>query len=131
MIEDKDFHEALDRIAATPDGELMYLYLQQVVLTVTSPANDGALREDNGRRRFASDLMTLMGKGIDASGGRNGTERPVVLGRHEPADTGRKLTAREWLAKQPRWDDDPNFTGRPADLAAGVPAADAANRSTA
>ena len=122
MIEEKDFKEAIDRVARTADGEIFYRYLQQVALEVASPPNDSALREHNGRRRFASDLMTLMGEGIDASGGRNGTERPVVFARRDAAVADKRLTARERLAKQPsEWPVRPD---------AGIPAADAANRST-
>jgi hypothetical protein len=119
MTPEKEIKEAIDRIARTADGEILYRYLQQEVCEIVSPANESALREHNGRRRFASDLMTLMGKGIDASGGRNGTERPVVFARHEPADASKRLSPREWLSKQPKWDDDPNFTDAKPDPKSG------------
>jgi hypothetical protein len=110
MIDEKIINDAIDRIACTSDGEILYRYLQQVVCETSIPPTDSALREHSGRRRFAADLMGLMAKGIDASGGRNGSERPVILGRREPGDARRKLSAREWLAGQPKWDDDPNYT---------------------
>lgn len=123
MIEDKDIAEAVDRIACTADGEILYRYLQQIAHEVITTSNDGALREHNGRRRFASDLMVLMGKGIDASGGRNGTERPVVFARRDAAVAVKRKSVREWLAEQPsEWPERPD--------AAAVPAADTANRST-
>jgi hypothetical protein len=96
--------QALDRIGRTPDGEVLRRYLLSVVLEVSSQPDDGALREHNGRRRFASDLMTHMGEGTD--GRRTGssdttddrsTERP----KH-------RRSVREWIAEQPGWYDEPS-----------------------
>lgn len=64
-ISSDDVTEALDRIARTTDGQTLYRYLQKIRLGTTDPAmNESALRDNEGRRRFAADLMAHMGKGI-------------------------------------------------------------------
>ena len=68
MIDDKDLAEALDRIARSPDGRLLYLYCQKTLCQVLpSGQTEGALREHDGRRRFASELMGRMAEGIQDS----------------------------------------------------------------
>lgn len=100
MISDEDMKLALDRIARSEDGNLLYRFFQQVLCGVVLGANDGALREDNGRRRFASELMGHMAKGIEESGGTDAIRRPVIFARRQP-DAGHKhVSAREWLASQ-------------------------------
>lgn len=67
-IETKDIHEAIDRLARTPDGQMLYRYLQKTLCAVmTGDHHDGALRQFEGRRIFAAELMGLMAKGIDES----------------------------------------------------------------
>jgi hypothetical protein len=80
--------DGLDEIARTRPGMLLYRYLQKELLGVaTLPIEDpeGALRHHHGRRTLALELMSLMTKGINASGGPNSTERPVVFRQSEPA----------------------------------------------
>lgn len=89
MINDDDITQAIDRIARTQDGELLYRHLQKILCGVVRGAPDHTLREHVGRQILASDLMGLMAKGIDESGGRTSTssdatgssasERPVVF----------------------------------------------------
>lgn len=68
MITDDDMKKALDRIARTRDGKLLYLYFQKTLCAVTT--SDGALPRNEGRRSFAAQLMSLMAKGIEESSGR-------------------------------------------------------------
>jgi hypothetical protein len=81
--------EAIDRIAKTPDGAALYVFLQRRLMSITSMESDGALRQDQGERTFAAKLIGLMAKGISESGGRTGitgsssgpggSEQPVVV----------------------------------------------------
>lgn len=66
-ITETDIREALDRIARTPDGELLYRYLQKELMGVTSSDEDRVLRTNHGRRSFARDLMAHMGEGVSNS----------------------------------------------------------------
>lgn len=67
MINDTQLHEAIDRIARSADGQLLYLFLQRRLMAiVTDPST---LPTDNGQRILAATLMGLMAKGIVESGG--------------------------------------------------------------
>lgn len=57
--------EAIKRIAASSDGALLHRYLRRVLETVIDMDSDSALRQHNGRRSLARDLMRLMAEGID------------------------------------------------------------------
>jgi hypothetical protein len=109
MIEQKDVLDAIDRIARTPDGQMLFHHLQKILLNVATPEiTDGALRQLEGRRMFASELMGLMAKGIADSDryaitfSRSAEPRP-------PASRGaaRRITAD---TRVPGWDD-PAFGG--------------------
>jgi hypothetical protein len=64
-IENKDVLEAIDRLARSPDGQILYRHLQKALTSVARPeTSDCALRQLEGRRMFASELMGLMAKGI-------------------------------------------------------------------
>lgn len=83
-ITDNDMHEALDRIARTPDGELLYRYLQKVLCAVTTlDVSECALPRNEGRRSFAAELMGLMAEGMQDSGRHAAT---VTFTRAKPAD---------------------------------------------
>lgn len=69
MIDDKEMHEAWDRIARTDDGKKIYLHLQARLMAVVTSDDDSTLRADNGERKFAAKLIGLMAKGISESGG--------------------------------------------------------------
>lgn len=71
MLTDAQFHAAIDRLARTEDGRTLYLFLQKRLMGVATAESDGALREDQGERRFASKLIGLMAQGIRESGGSN------------------------------------------------------------
>lgn len=80
---------AIDRIARTPDGAALYVFLQRRLMSISITDSDGALRQDQGERTFAAKLISTMAKGIFESGGRTGitgsssgpggSEQPVVV----------------------------------------------------
>lgn len=81
--------EAIDRIARTPDGAALYVFLQRRLMSVSLDSSDGALRDERGERTFAAKMISVMAKGIFESGGRSGitgsnsgpggSEQPVVV----------------------------------------------------
>lgn len=104
MITDDEIDAALDRIARTPDGVLLYRFLQMTLMAALAEhaPKQSALRVEHGQRRFAAKLMAKMVKGIDESGGRTDinripSERTVVIRRAEPRAVAGRLSAREWL----------------------------------
>lgn len=110
MITDDDLNLALDRIARTPDGELLYRYFQKVLMGVLTDVDPGrsALRTNHGRRSLAAELMGRMAKGIDESAGRSSddtsdtgkrTERPVVFVARQPARIAGSESAREFIRR--------------------------------
>jgi hypothetical protein len=101
-IDDGDIANALDRIAMTPDGALLYAFLQKVAIArLPGDPSDGALRAEHGRRSLAHDLMSKMARGIDESAGRTAdsdrhgrpSERPVVFLASKPVIANRKRGA--------------------------------------
>jgi hypothetical protein len=96
MIENKDLYEAVDRIACTADGRILYLFLQKKMMELPDPSIAGALRCHHGERTFAAKLIGLMAKGIAESGGRDTTstddtgrsEPVIVFAAHKPVDAG-------------------------------------------
>jgi hypothetical protein len=68
-VSDKHCFDAIDRIARSDDGYMLYLYLQKALCAVGEAETSGrALRANEGRRKFAATLMGLMAKGIRESG---------------------------------------------------------------
>ena len=57
-------NEALQRWARTPDGVTFYVALQKVLMGVPSMNDPGALQENLGRRKFASELMAVMAEAM-------------------------------------------------------------------
>lgn len=104
-IDDKDINDALDRLARTADGELLYRFFQKTLMgTLDAHAPDeSALRTEHGRRRFAAELMAKMAKGIDESGGRTdsssrgASERTVVFRAREPRAVAKPGNIRDAL----------------------------------
>ena len=82
MINDEEMHTAIDRIARSPDGHLLYRYFQKILCGVVT--DDSALPAHNGRRRFAAELMGLMAKGIEASGGSSNAVVTFALSGGRP-----------------------------------------------
>lgn len=91
----KEIVDSLERIAMTPDGRNLYIFLQRRLMAVKPAASDGALRQYEGERSFAHELIGLMAKGIaesvnraSHSAGSSGAEQPVVTGSAKPVATG-------------------------------------------
>jgi len=96
MIENKQLHEAIDRIAHTEDGRILYLFLQKQLMAVTTTTESGALLKNEGQRTFAAKLIGLMGKGIAESGGRTSSNTDGTSG------SGNAEHAIVFVAPQPR-----------------------------
>jgi len=103
-IDDKDINEALDRLARTRDGELLYRFFQKTMMGILDQhaPDESALRTEHGRRRFAAELMAMMAKGIDESGGRTdsssrASERTIVFRAREPRAERKPTDARSFL----------------------------------
>ena len=99
-VADEDMHKAIDNIARTEDGQLLYLYFQKTLCsTVANATADAlcALPMNEGRRKYAAELMALMAKGIEESAGSRTADRTVIFARREPSASGRHVTARQFL----------------------------------
>jgi hypothetical protein len=86
MISDDDFKQAFDDMARTPAGRLVYLHLQRTLCQLCPSDQPGALRRHEGRRTFAGELMAMMAKGIEQSGGSDPSERPAVFAVRQRAN---------------------------------------------
>lgn len=101
IVNRDDLLEALDRIARTPDGQALYLYLQWIAQTIPEAPDpsDGALRANFGRRSLALELMARMGKGIEESGRSSSRDSPVIFRAPAGGAANKRLTARERIAR--------------------------------
>jgi hypothetical protein len=98
-LTDQDMRDALDRVARSSDGVLLYRYLQKTLCAVTTDSMaEGALRRNEGRRSLAAELMGLMAEGIRSAAGSR-ADSPVTFalaGARAVARTrgaGRRVTA--------------------------------------
>jgi hypothetical protein len=106
MIDQKLLDEALQRIARDAgkpgDGELLYIMMQKIVTGVSFPVAadgdiSGALRENLGKRKLASEIMAVMAEVMaEPVGDRASDEQRAKLARGErpiifqfPRPTGR------------------------------------------
>ena len=93
-IPEKLMHEAIDRIARSPDGRVLYLYCQRRMMALTTTGDIGTLQRSEGERTFAARLISLMATGISESGGRTSsgsgdtTEQPIVFAVPKPRAVG-------------------------------------------
>jgi hypothetical protein len=99
-ISTDEINEAWDRIARTPDGQIIFRHLNKLAMALATDVS--ALPVHEGGRILARNLMSLMARGIVDSDRyaiaittRSGTEPERARG----ADARRK-----WLAEQ-SWDD--------------------------
>lgn len=74
----KEESDAIKAIAMTRDGVLLHRYLRRVLETVIDLQEDGALRQQNGRRSLARDLMRLMAEGINDSRDASTGDAPIL-----------------------------------------------------
>jgi hypothetical protein len=108
MIENKDMQEAIDRIARTPDGLLLYRLLQKILCgTVAAQTDQCALQFAEGRRILARDLMAYMADGV----AENDRAACITFSLAKPAATGasrgagRRVTANTYVAGYDNPDD--------------------------
>ena len=95
-ISEKLMHEAIDRLARTPDGRVLYLYCQRRMMALTTTGDIGTLQRSEGERTFAARLIGLMATGISESGGRTSSgsstgdtsEQPIVFAVPKPRAVG-------------------------------------------
>jgi len=94
-ISEKLLHEAIDRIARTPDGRSLYLFCQRRMMALTISEEISTLQRAEGERTFAARLIGLMATGISESGGRTSdsstgsdTEQPIVFAVPKPVAVG-------------------------------------------
>lgn len=87
LIDNETCKDALRRIARTAEGRLFYIALQKVLMGVPSDTKRGALRENLGRRKLASELMAVMAEAMSEStsgGTGDPNERPIVFSLASP-----------------------------------------------
>lgn len=92
-----EIKNSLDRIAMTPDGQNLYVFLQRRLMKVPLETSDSALRANQGERSFALELIGLMAKGIaesvnrtsSSASGDGSSEQPVVVGHAQPVSASR------------------------------------------
>lgn len=77
-------HNAIERLGASYDGQLLHRYLRRVLEDVRDLPNDGALQTHNGKRMLARDLMAIMAKGIEATLDRS--SQPILSRAAEPVE---------------------------------------------
>lgn len=90
-ISHDDLKEALGRLALSPDGEMLYLWLQKRLMGLpVVGCGDSDLQKFEGGRMLAGELIALMSEGIRLSGRTDGI-RPIVfrLASAERADSRR------------------------------------------
>jgi hypothetical protein len=92
-IADEHVTEAIERIARTGDGQILYLWLQARCMAVRPFTETGALLKSEGERSFAAQLMALMAKGVEESGG-TGERRPIVFAARRPVAVDRRSGSR-------------------------------------
>jgi hypothetical protein len=113
----KEIVDAIDRIAMTPDGHNLYVFLQRRLMKLPDPNARGALRANHGERTFASELIGLMAKGIAESVNRTAAapavaepNSPLSSPPPEPVSVGRPRGAGRRIGPEDRvagWDRTP------------------------
>jgi hypothetical protein len=99
-VDDELLDKAIDRIARTSDGAMLYLFLQKALSAVPLDTSGYALPQNHGRRSFASELMAKMAAGIrDAHGGRDPTDSPITFAVREPVKLAGRESARSFLSR--------------------------------
>ena len=69
---DQDIADALGRVSKTPDGQIIFDWLQRETFgrTLSEDASEGALRAAEARKSFATKIFNLRDRGLkrDATG---------------------------------------------------------------
>lgn len=106
----KEEADAIARIGQTHDGRLQHRYLRRVLETVNDLADDGALRQWNGRRSLARDLMRNLDQAVDD---RTDSTDPTILARAggAVAVSGRARRDPNSLPRVDSYSDDLNADG--------------------
>jgi hypothetical protein len=105
-------NRAIAAIARSDDGRLLHRYLRRVLETVIDLQDDCALRQQNGRRSLARDLMRLMAEGIDGRRTDGSADDPILTRpRGAVAVTGRARRDRSSLPRVDSYPDDHNPDG--------------------
>jgi hypothetical protein len=81
-----DLDEAIKRIGLTPDGEMLYLWLQRILTGVVHATDSGALQVEHGKRSLATELMHALSAGIDETYAGTRHDRCVYFERTAAAD---------------------------------------------
>lgn len=74
----KEEADAIAALGLTHDGRLLHRYLRRVLETVIDLESDGALRQQNGRRTLARDLMRNLDQAVDRT---DSSTDPTILAR--------------------------------------------------
>jgi hypothetical protein len=102
MISDEELIAAIDRIGMTPDGEMLYLYLQKRLTRVLHTVEPGALQTENGVRILASDLMGFLSAGLNEAYAGARSDRIVTFKLPERVEQRGPGTAAEFFAAERR-----------------------------
>ena len=89
-VDDRMIAEAIERIAGTADGELLYRFLQKSLMATMAPAaiTEHTLPRFEGRRSFAAELMAMMAKGISPRDRYDAATVTFALSGARRADSG-------------------------------------------
>lgn len=108
----KEELDALAALARMPEGRLLHRYLRRILETVIDLQDDCALRQQNGRRSLARDLMRHMAEGIDGRRTDSSDDAPILTRpRGAVAVTGRARRDRASLPRVDSYSDDLNPDG--------------------
>jgi hypothetical protein len=116
-ISTEDLRSAIQRVAQSRDGELLYLWLQKRLMALpVVGCSDSDLQKFEGGRMLAGELFGLMSEGIRLSG-RDDSRRPVIfkLAGSERADSRPRFTIARRVSLDkpvPGYDADPDAPDR-------------------
>lgn len=104
--------DAIKAIAAMREGRMLHRYLRRVLETVIDLESGSALKQQNGRRSLARDLMRLMAEGIDGRRTDDSADDPILTRpRGAVAVSGRARRDRNSFPRVDSYADDLNPDG--------------------
>ncbi|HEY1433070.1 MAG TPA: hypothetical protein VGF39_15800 [Stellaceae bacterium] len=86
IINDKDMRDALNRVGLTPDGEILYVWLQWRLLELANSLEPGALQANEGARILATELMRCLSAGVAEDHARARHERAIYFEHRAAAE---------------------------------------------